>query len=189
MIPGILITIDGLKTTPPNAGSLRVMSPGARMGYVKKARDQVERVRLEVRAALARRQLKATDLEPILVTLTRVSAGQTDDDGNIGALKHVQDGVARELGIDDGDTARLRFAYRQERGDRGHYAVTILIEQDARGGGANVLENIRRIAGAVRVVRDELRVVSPLFRELTKVAIRLVDLANGEHPVERKGDF
>lgn len=38
-----------------------------------------------------------------------------DDDGVVASCKHVRDGVADGLGVDDGDRDRLRFTYDQER--------------------------------------------------------------------------
>jgi hypothetical protein len=58
---------------------------------------------------------------PLMVRLTRCAPGQPLDptDNLPGSLKGFIDGVARQLGIDDGDVARLRFECRQERGPWG----------------------------------------------------------------------
>ena len=57
---------------------------------------------------------------PCSVILTRVapSAG-TDDDNLVGALKSVRDQVAEWLGVDDKDSLRVRYRYRQRRGPWG----------------------------------------------------------------------
>lgn len=52
---------------------------------------------------------------PLLVTLTRYGPQVLDDDGLAASLKHYRDGVALALGIDDGETARLRFKNVQEQ--------------------------------------------------------------------------
>jgi hypothetical protein len=53
---------------------------------------------------------------PVLITLTRLSPGTRplDFDGLVISCKHVRDGVADALGVDDADP-RLDFLYRQER--------------------------------------------------------------------------
>lgn len=66
---------------------------------------------------------------PCTITLTRVSPGTrpADDDNLAGACKHVRDGIADRIGIDDGD-ARLTWRYAQRRGPWG---VEVQIEQGA----------------------------------------------------------
>ena len=63
----------------------------------------------------------------IVVKLTRVSAGELDDDGLRSALKSVRDGIASALRIDDGSKL-IRFDYAQEKCARGEYAVKVQIE-------------------------------------------------------------
>ena len=89
-----------------------------------------------VKARRAKRQRHATalalrglvqDLPPwshLFVTLTRVSPGTLDVDNNVSSAKHIQDGIADALGIDDGDP-RVSWFYAQERAPRGHYAVRV----------------------------------------------------------------
>lgn len=63
----------------------------------------------------------------LVVTLTRLAPRALDDDNLQGALKHVRDGVADALGIDDRD-ARIAWRYGQAKGPRpGHYAVRVVI--------------------------------------------------------------
>ncbi len=64
---------------------------------------------------------------PALVTLTRLSVGTMDDDGVVGALKAVRDGVADALGIDDADP-RVTWRYDQKKVKRGEWGVLISIE-------------------------------------------------------------
>lgn len=52
---------------------------------------------------------------PCVVTLTRISPRLLDDDNLRGALKHVRDGVADRLGIDDRDP-RVEWRYAQRKG-------------------------------------------------------------------------
>ena len=50
-----------------------------------------------------------------VVTLIRISPRELDDDNLRGALKHVRDGVADRLGIDDRDP-RVEWRYAQRKG-------------------------------------------------------------------------
>jgi hypothetical protein len=73
--------------------------------------------------------LRATATPPALpcsVTLTRIAPRALDDDNLAGALKHVRDGVADWLGINDRD-ARVSWACAQRRGAARQYAVEVAI--------------------------------------------------------------
>jgi hypothetical protein len=60
------------------------------------------------------------DWAPCIVLLTRFGPRNLDDDNLAAAFKHFRDGVADFLGVDDGDTSRVRFRYAQERGEYGY---------------------------------------------------------------------
>jgi hypothetical protein len=65
---------------------------------------------------------------PLLVTLTRISAGKLDPFDNLPqALKGMVDEIARQLGVDDKDPL-VKYVAKQERGARGYNAVRIEIE-------------------------------------------------------------
>ena len=51
---------------------------------------------------------------PAEVHLVRVAPRSLDDDNLRGALKHIRDGVAAELGVDDRDP-RVQWSYAQEK--------------------------------------------------------------------------
>lgn len=68
----------------------------------------------------------------IVVHLTRVSPGTLDSDNLAASGKHVRDGIADALGIDDRDP-RVTWLYDQRRGPRGHYAVEVRITPAASG--------------------------------------------------------
>jgi hypothetical protein len=53
---------------------------------------------------------------PVHVTMTRIGPRRMDDDNLAGALKHVRDEIARWLGVDDGDKARVTWQVEQQRG-------------------------------------------------------------------------
>lgn len=66
---------------------------------------------------------------PVRVTLVRIGKRKLDSDNLAGSFKHVQDGVADALRVDDGDDSKVLWRYRQEIGK--DYAVRIEIEQCA----------------------------------------------------------
>ena len=51
---------------------------------------------------------------PVLVKLTRFGKRKLDDDNLGRSFKAIRDGIADALGIDDGDTDKLRFFCTQE---------------------------------------------------------------------------
>ena len=68
-----------------------------------------------------------------VVGLTRVSPATRppDDDNARVAMKHVRDGIADRLGVDDGDTSRVRWEYATERGPWG-VRFTVALEDLGR---------------------------------------------------------
>lgn len=62
------------------------------------------------------------------VTITRVAPGTLDNDNLAASAKHVRDGVADALGIDDSDPW-VRWRYAQLRGKRGEWAVRIELQE------------------------------------------------------------
>ena len=56
------------------------------------------------------------------VRLTRLAPRRLDTDNGVSALKHVQDAVARWLGVDDGNCA-ITWEYAQDKSK--HYAVLV----------------------------------------------------------------
>ena len=83
-------------------------------------------------AACCRAALRDISL-PCVVTLVRVRPPRgkvMDPDNYASSWKHVQDAVAKLLGVDDGDTSRVSWVYGpQERGT--DYAVRIEVRQRA----------------------------------------------------------
>ena len=68
--------------------------------------------------------------EDLVLTLTRIAPRKLDSDNLAGSCKHVRDGIADALGIDDGDE-RLDWRYAQEKGKPGEYAVRVEIRAKA----------------------------------------------------------
>lgn len=78
---------------------------------------------------------------PLVVTLTRVSPRQLDDDNLASAFKAFRDGIAdgmRPHGVNDDRDPRVRWVYAQERGEA---AVRVGVEVS--------LEDVLRAAGVV----------------------------------------
>lgn len=72
-------------------------------------------------------QAKACAVPPhVVVTLTRIAPRSLDSDNLAGSQKHVRDGVADALGIDDRDS-RVAWCYAQRNGVTREYAVEIVV--------------------------------------------------------------
>lgn len=126
---GFLVVI-GMKLESPNR--IRGMTRGAMMANFARDKKQRDAAYYEILGALGSRKLKAEELRPVHVELTRVSAGTLDSHDNVRAsFKHVADGVAKALGFKNDADPLIRFSYRQKRGARGHYAVEILVQRAA----------------------------------------------------------
>lgn len=65
---------------------------------------------------------------PWVVTITRISAGEMDSDGNTASMKYVRDAVAKCLGVDDKDSPMLEWRTRQRKGPIKYYAVEVKVE-------------------------------------------------------------
>jgi hypothetical protein len=64
---------------------------------------------------------------PVVVTMTRLSSGELDDDNLQGACKAIRDGIADAYGIDDRDR-RIKWQYAQAKCKRGEFGVIVRIE-------------------------------------------------------------
>ncbi len=74
------------------------------------------------------RYLKGTVTLPATITFTRFSCKTLDADNLAGAFKHVQDALAKEIGIDDGD-GRITWKYEQERISTREIYFTVTVEK------------------------------------------------------------
>ena len=62
---------------------------------------------------------------PFHVKITRIGVKNLDSDNLAISAKHIRDGIADALGVDDGDKEKIRFEYAQETG--GGYSVRVEI--------------------------------------------------------------
>lgn len=65
---------------------------------------------------------------PVVVTLTRVGVRKLDPDNLAGSFKHAQDAIARMIGVDDGDEAKVRWVYQQRKGLPKEYGLVVKLE-------------------------------------------------------------
>jgi len=118
--------IDGLKLLGPNAKRFTTL------GGMRKEAKTVRRTR---EAALLRTKLAAAgrSVPPTTVHFARIGPGRLDDDNLIASFKHVRDGVAKALGVNDrrfvivGDRSGIRVSHEQRSEGRGVYAVEVVL--------------------------------------------------------------
>ena len=65
---------------------------------------------------------------PIIVTMTRVSAGELDGDNLQGALTGVRDSIADAYGVDD-RTPLIEWRYAQQKCKKGLFGVIVEVER------------------------------------------------------------
>ncbi|MGE7136018.1 hypothetical protein ACQKIE_00095 [Luteibacter sp. NPDC031894] len=91
-------------------------------------RKRAARVKAERHAAwFMLGRLGSPPVLPVIVTMTRKSAGVLDDDNLQGAMKAIRDGIADYLYVPDNDP-RIQWRYAQERCKRGQFGVRIEVE-------------------------------------------------------------
>lgn len=93
---------------------------------VKNKRKNVQQ--LEMLAALQNNLVGRKLTPPYAVRLTRIGPKPLDSDNLAGCFKHCQDQIARKLGVDDGDTAKITWQYAQMPIRIREYAVKVEIE-------------------------------------------------------------
>lgn len=95
----------------------------------KRAAWQRGRAKVETIAVLRRNANVWTGLPDAAraeITIARIGPARLDDDNLAASGKHVRDGIADALGIDDG-SPRLRWTYEQRSEGRGVYAALVTI--------------------------------------------------------------
>ena len=115
------------------AGMRLVSLTNARMHHMAKARlarGQRKRVKWTMlegwrQPETPAARVRALGLVSLVVTITRIGPRALDSDNLAASGKHVRDGVADALGVDDGDP-RITWLYAQEKGP---YGVRIEIRE------------------------------------------------------------
>lgn len=93
----------------------------------RRKNDQQEQVAIAMLNVLRGRKVQL----PCSVTLTRIGPKKMDNDNLAGALKHCQDQIARQLGVDDGDESKVKFYHYQMPTGSRDYAVKVSITSQA----------------------------------------------------------
>lgn len=89
-------------------------------------RKRAKRVKAERTVAMVRTISSRIPPLPVVVILTRLSAGTLDDDNLQGAFKAIRDGVADAYGVADNDP-RMTWRYDQAKCKRGEFGVRITL--------------------------------------------------------------
>jgi hypothetical protein len=121
------VRID-VKTTNPSNGQ-RGNSRWAAIAQTRERKRQRSLAEKQCRAQ-AGAWMRSVGPQRVVVSLCRIapSKGLDQHDGLRSSLKHVVDGIADFLGVDDGDETRVGWRYTQRRGRKGEYAVEVKIE-------------------------------------------------------------
>ena len=93
----------------------------------RRKQNQQEAVAVAMLNALRGRKVQL----PCVVTLTRIGPKKMDNDNLAGAMKHCQDQIARQLGVDDGDESRVKFNHYQMPIGSKVYAIKVEITSQA----------------------------------------------------------
>jgi hypothetical protein len=119
---GMNVFIPGIRLKSLNQ-SFRVASRGAMFAMRAAAKRQRGQVCMVLQSRFG-----APPPPPLLVTITRVAPAELDDDNLAGSAKHVRDGVADWLGVDD-RTKRSGVVWRYAQAKDGRtYGVAIRVE-------------------------------------------------------------
>lgn len=117
----IAIRLDGMRL---------VNETNARENHFERSRRaKVQREGAKVRAMAALRRaglFKLPEGARVHIEIVRIGVGRLDDDNLHASGKHVRDGIADALGIDDG-SKRLSWDYDQRSEGKGVYAAVVTI--------------------------------------------------------------
>jgi len=93
----------------------------------RRKQDQQEQVAVAMLNALRGKRVEL----PCVVKMTRIGPKKMDNDNLAGAMKHCQDQIARQLGVDDGDESKVIFHHYQMPIGSRDYAVKVEITSRA----------------------------------------------------------
>lgn len=114
------VTIQGLKLESLNKAVITA-SMGARYGAAAKAKKQRAMAYMVLRARIG-----SPPAAPLTVVITRIGPRELDSDNVVGSAKHVRDGIADWLGVND-RSKLLTWQYEQQKAGKGVYGVRIRI--------------------------------------------------------------
>lgn len=92
---------------------------------IKRKRNKQHQMTVTYALAGLKRDIPAF---PVRVIMTRVGVRKLDPDNLAGSFKHVQDGIAKVLGCDDGDETKVTWEYRQRKGVPKEYSMDLIIQ-------------------------------------------------------------
>ena len=95
------------------------------MARARRAKRQRFKARILTLAELRAREIEGWRW-PLTITITRLGPRKLDSDNLAISAKHVRDGIADALGVDDGDETKAAWLYEQEKSAA--YRVRIKIE-------------------------------------------------------------
>ena len=115
------LTIPGLELKSSNH-DLRGTTRQGMFGRSARAKKQRDMACLACRGRFGK-----APVPPLVITITRIGPRELDSDNLAGSAKHVRDGIADWLGINDRDK-RLQWRYEQEKQGKGVYGVRIRVQ-------------------------------------------------------------
>ena len=147
------LTIPGVELRSLNR-DLRGTSMGARMAAAATAKGQRTGVTTMCWAKFGvPPRGKNNEPVPLVITITRVGPRELDTDNLAASAKHIRDGIADWLGIND-RLKLLRWEYAQERGAPKEYGVKVRVQ-------------------TWRQTFEELLACDKLYQELVKKSLKL----------------
>ena len=115
------LTIPGVELKSSNH-DLRGITRQGMFGKSARAKKQREAALLVCRSKFGK-----APPPPLVITITRIAPAELDTDNNVSSAKHIRDGVADWLMVNDRDK-RLRWEYAQEKQGKGVYGVRIRVQ-------------------------------------------------------------
>ena len=158
------LTIPGVELRSLNR-DLRGTTMGGRMAAAAKAKQQRTGV-----ATMCWSTFGQPPSLPLIITITRVGPRELDGDNLQGACKHVRDGIADWLGVNDRDK-RIQWKYAQARCGAKEYGVTVRVEHWAQSFG--------ELLACDKVYQDLSRKILKLSQERNKRECELAGQCGG----------
>lgn len=106
---------------------IQIKSEGNGRDFWRVKAERVAQQRQTTAAHLLNAGVKRLRGKAYVVTLRNIAPWTLDDDNLVSGFKGIRDEVAKRLGVDDGDRARIKFHYDQGPGEVGEKAISITI--------------------------------------------------------------